>query len=118
LSETVNVDARTGKFYPFSSMNKSLSVSFENLIDLCVEICLPPLTLVGGKCLKLDLGIASDLTKDLGLGSTSDILGGVLGNGNGDALGGILGSTGAADLGGLVGGGGGGGSPLGGLGLL
>jgi hypothetical protein len=95
-------------------------ISFENLIDLCVEICLPPLTLVGGKCLKLDLGIASDLTKDLGLGSTSETLGGVLGTGNGDALGGILGSTGAADLGGLVGGGGGGGgrSPLGGLGLL
>jgi len=93
---------------------------FQNLIDLCVEICLPPLTLVGGKCLKLDLGIASDLIKDLGLGSTSDLLGGVLGNGHGDALGGILG--GAGDLGGLVGGGAGlgtgSGSPLGGLGLL
>jgi len=82
-------------------------VSSQNLIDLCVEICLPPLTLVGGKCLKLDLGVASDLTKDLGLGSTSDILGGVLGG-----QGGILGGNG--DLGGLVGGE----SPLGGLGLL
>ena len=77
------------------------------MIDLCVETCLPPLTLVGDKCLKLDLGVASDLTKDLGLGSTSDILDGVLGD-----QGGILGGTG--DLGGLVGGG----SPLGGLGLL
>lgn len=88
-------------------------IRFQNIIDLCVEICLPPLTLVGGECLKLDLGIASDLTKDLGLGSTSDILGGVLG-GKGDSLGGLLGGTGAGDLGGLVGGG----SPLGDLGLL
>ena len=81
------------------------------MIDLCVEICLPPLTLVGGKCLKLDLGISSDLTKDLGLGAPTDLVGGLLGNTGGlpivDSLGGLgLGGVGAGE------------GPLGGLGLL
>jgi hypothetical protein len=105
----VNVDARTGKLLLFHLRNE-LMTRFQNLIDLCVEICLPPLSLVDGKCLKLDLGIASDLTNGLGLGEPTDLVhgltGGLLG---GDPLGGN-----DLPVGGLLGGDDG----LGGLGLL
>jgi hypothetical protein len=83
---------------------------FQNLIDLCVEICLPPLTLIDGKCLKLDLGIASDLTRELGLGEPTDLVHGLTGGSSPLGAGGLP----------LVGGGGGllgGGAPLGGAGL-
>jgi hypothetical protein len=101
--------------------------SFQNLLDLCVEICLPPLSLVGTKCLNLDLGVG-DLADSLGLGSTSGLVdgltGGLLGNGGGVLGGGNtplsglgLGGDNGAPLGGLgLGNGNGGG--LGGLGLL
>jgi hypothetical protein len=87
----VNVDARTGKLLLFHLRNE-LMTRFQNLIDLCVEICLPPLSLVDGKCLKLDLSIASDLTNGLGLGEPTDLVhdlpvGGLLGGD--DGLGGL-----------------------------
>lgn len=73
------------------------------LLNLCVEICLPPLQLIDGKCLDLGLSVATDLvdnlTDDLGLTNGNGLLNG-LGNGlgNGGEGDGVLG----LGLGGLL----------------
>lgn len=56
----------------------------DHLLDLCVEICLPPLQLIDGKCLDVNFGVATDLVDGLGLG---DLAGGLT---EGLGLGGIL----------------------------
>lgn len=70
------------------------------LLNICVEICLPPLQLVDGKCLDLGLSVATDLvdelTDNLGLTNGSGI-GNIVGDGIGNADG-ILG----LGLGGLL----------------
>lgn len=58
--------------------------SYHYLLGACVEICLPPLQLIDGQCIEVDLGIASDLvdkvTEQLDLGGLTKnlVLGGLL----------------------------------------
>ena len=70
------------------------------LLNLCVEVCLPPLQLIDGKCLDLGLSVATDLVDNLtddlgltngGLGLGDGLGGNGLDNGLGNGGDGILG---------------------------